>query len=191
MTWPSGSTSRPGTAAWSARSVRGSSAFRSPKRPPRRPASTWARSTSRSRSARGFGDIAPDFAVVTFAGETVKLSRLAGRYVLLDFWATWCGPCVTNLPPIGKIHDTFGKDRRLTVLGVSIDDDPIKTRQFVEREKLTWTQAFLGGGAKDKADLLSRYGVISVPTYVLIGPDGKLIHRGWGGFGEINQVLTA
>jgi len=130
------------------------------------------------------GDVVPDFAFADLAGKTTKLSALHGRYVLVDFWATWCAPCVANLPSLAKLHDRFGKDDRLTVLGVNLDDDSDLARKFVAREKLTWTQAFLGR-AQDKDEILSRYAINSVPTHLLIGPDGKLIERS-----ENLQVIT-
>ncbi len=130
------------------------------------------------------GDVVPDFAFADLAGKTTKLSALRGRYVLIDFWATWCAPCVTNLPALAKLHDRFGREDRLTVLGVNLDDDPDQARKFVAREKLSWTQAFLGR-AQDKNGILSRYAINFLPTHLLIGPDGKLIERN-----ENLQVIT-
>jgi beta-lactamase regulating signal transducer with metallopeptidase domain/protocatechuate 3,4-dioxygenase beta subunit/thiol-disulfide isomerase/thioredoxin len=134
------------------------------------------------------GDPAPDFTARTFSGETVTLGRLQGQYVLLDFWATWCGPCIANLPELARFHDTFAADRRVTILGLSLDDDPAEARRFLESRKLTWTQGYLGGQAGDGEDILSRYAISSIPTYILIGPDGKLIHRG-DDLEEIARIL--
>ncbi len=121
------------------------------------------------------GEVVPDFAFTDFAGKISKLSALRGRYVLLDFWATWCGPCVSNLPAVSKVHERFEHDDRLTVLGLNLDDDPVRARQMVEREKLTWLQATVGSRAEDRDKVLSRYAIGFIPTYILIGPDGKLI----------------
>jgi thiol-disulfide isomerase/thioredoxin len=134
------------------------------------------------------GDMAPDLSAATISGGTVKLSSLRGQYVLLNFWATWCGPCVANLPALFRFHDTFAADNRVRIVGLNLDDDPAETRAFVEARKLPWTQAHLGGRDGDKVDILSRYAVSSIPTYILIGPDGKLIHRG-GDLDEIAKVL--
>jgi thiol-disulfide isomerase/thioredoxin len=130
------------------------------------------------------GEIVPDFAFADLTGKTMKLSALRGRYVLVDFWASWCVPCVANLPAIGKLHDTYGRDERLTILGVNLDDDSEQARTFVAREKLTWSQAF-PGRVGDRDEILSRYAIGSVPAYLLIGPDGKLIERS-----ENLQVMT-
>jgi beta-lactamase regulating signal transducer with metallopeptidase domain/protocatechuate 3,4-dioxygenase beta subunit/thiol-disulfide isomerase/thioredoxin len=134
------------------------------------------------------GDIAPDFTTTTSTGEAVTLSSLRGRHVLLDFWATWCGPCIANLPELQRFHETFAKDNRVTVVGLNLDDDRAAAQSFLDARKLPWTQAFLGGQGGDKDDVLSRYSISSVPTYILIGPDGKLIHRG-NSLEEIVEIL--
>ena len=123
------------------------------------------------------GDVVPDF-TFDLAGKTTKLSALRGRYVLLNFWASWCGPCVSNLPALRKLYERFGQDDRSTILGLNLDDDPVTARQMIEREKLPWPQATLGSRAEERDEILSRYAISFVPTYILIGPDGKLIHRG-------------
>jgi thiol-disulfide isomerase/thioredoxin len=122
------------------------------------------------------GEMVPDFAFTTGTGKTTRLSALRGNYLLIDFWATWCAPCVGSLPDLAKLQDAFGKDGRLTVLGVNIDDEPDRARALLDRNKFTWTQAFLRRGP-DKDENLSRYAISSVPAYFLIGPDGKLIER--------------
>ena len=124
------------------------------------------------------GDVAPDFTAATLAGGKVQLSSLRGRYVLLDFWASWCVPCVANLPALRRFHDTFGADNRVTIVGMNLDDAPADINTFVETHKLPWTQAYLSGRAFDPDDILSRYAISSIPTYILIGPHGRLIGRG-------------
>jgi beta-lactamase regulating signal transducer with metallopeptidase domain/thiol-disulfide isomerase/thioredoxin/uncharacterized GH25 family protein len=122
------------------------------------------------------GEVVPDLAFTAFSGETVKLSDLRGRYVLFDFWATWCGSCVADLPAVRKLHETYGADKRLVVLGLNLDEDPAKARQFVQDRRLPWTQGSLGGRTDDP--VLARFAVSSMPAYFLIGPDGKLIQSG-------------
>ena len=132
------------------------------------------------------GEVVPDLAFTAFSGQTVKLSDFHGRYVLLDFWATWCGRCVADLPEVRKLHETYGADKRLAVLGLNLDDDPAKARRFVTDHPLPWTQGSLGGRTDDP--VLERYAVNSVPAYFLIGPDGKLI-RSSQRVEEIGEVL--
>ena len=132
------------------------------------------------------GEVVPDLAFTASSGQTVKLSDFRGRYVLLDFWATWCGRCVADLPEVRKLHETYGADKRLAILGLNLDDDPAKARRFVTDHPLPWTQGSLGGRTDDP--VLSRYAVNVVPAYFLIGPDGKLI-RSSQRVEEIGEVL--
>ena len=116
---------------------------------------------------------APDFAFTSFTGEKLKLSDLRGRYVLLDFWATWCGPCVSAIPAVRRLHDIYATDKRLVILGMNLDRDPESARRFVKDAQLPWTHGSLGSRS-DNA-VFTQYAISSVPAYVLIGPDGKLI----------------
>ena len=85
-------------------------------------------------------------------------------------------PCVASLPEIATLQAKYGKNDHLAILGLNIDDDPGHARAFAAQKELSWTQGFLGQ-AQDKDEILSRYAVSSVPAYVLIGPDGKLVER--------------
>jgi beta-lactamase regulating signal transducer with metallopeptidase domain/thiol-disulfide isomerase/thioredoxin/protocatechuate 3,4-dioxygenase beta subunit len=134
------------------------------------------------------GDTVPDLSVRAFSGETVSLSDLRGRYVLLDFWATWCAPCVANLPALDRLHETFGGDKRLAILGLNLDGDPARARRFVAERKLAGIHASLGDRPDEQDQLLTRYAVGSVPAYILIGQDGKLLHRG-SDIEEVGAVL--
>ena len=118
----------------------------------------------------------PDLAFTDLTGEAVKLSDLRGQYALLDFWATWCGPCIAELPAFWRLHDTYRADKRLVVLGLNLGDDPDKARRFVDEHQMPWTNGSLGGLVDNP--VLARYAVSSVPAYFLIGPDGKLIRSG-------------
>ena len=121
------------------------------------------------------GEVVPELTFTDLAGKATQLSALRDRLVLVHFWATWCAPCVDNLPSLAQIRDRFGNDR-LTILGVNLDDDPDQARAIVERKKLSWSQVYLGR-SQDKDAILSRYAISSVPAYFLVGPDGKLIKR--------------
>jgi thiol-disulfide isomerase/thioredoxin len=121
------------------------------------------------------GDTAPGFQVATLGGESLKLEDLHGKFVLLDFWATWCGPCVAETPHLKAAHEAFGKDDRFAMIGLSLDPEKDAPRQYVEKNSLGWHQAFLGDFSEAK--LPGEYGVRGIPSIWLIGPDGKVIAK--------------
>ena len=91
-------------------------------------------------------------------------------------------------PGPGQLHDTFGADKRLAILGLNIDEDPAQARRFVADRKLPGIHASLGDRPDEQDQLLTRYSISSVPAYILIGPDGKLVHRG-SDIEEVAEVL--
>jgi beta-lactamase regulating signal transducer with metallopeptidase domain/thiol-disulfide isomerase/thioredoxin/protocatechuate 3,4-dioxygenase beta subunit len=125
------------------------------------------------------GDPAPDFLLTPLLdGDALRLSSLRGRYVLLDFWATWCAPCVSELPALAKLHETYKGNDHFTLLGVNLDEDPVAAKSMLNRTTGAWTQNRAGNIASERDDVLRSYAISSVPCYILIGPDGKLLHRG-------------
>ena len=91
---------------------------------------------------------------------------------------------VANLPALERINKTYEAGKRVTVLGLNLDDQPGDASAFLETRKLSWAQAYLGG----KDDVLTRYAISFIPTYILIGPDGKLIARS-DNLDEVADVL--
>jgi thiol-disulfide isomerase/thioredoxin len=121
------------------------------------------------------GHPAPDFEARTLDGTEFKLSSLKGKVVFIDFWATWCAPCVAGIPELAKVHEKYGEEG-LVVVSISVDSDAETARTFVRKKKLmTWTQIWAEGASEGK--LASLYGVAGVPATFLIGPDGEVVAR--------------
>lgn len=114
--------------------------------------------------------MAPPFAISTTDGQRITLDDLAGKVVLLDFWATWCAPCREALPHMREIAKKF-QGQPLVVLSVSLDDDEQKWKDFVTKNEMTWLQYRDGGFA---GPISKMFGVRAIPHTFTIDSDGVL-----------------
>jgi thiol-disulfide isomerase/thioredoxin len=117
----------------------------------------------------------PDFNENDLNGQPLSVAALKGKVVLVDFWATWCGPCRAELP---NVIETYKKHHGegFEIIGVSLDSDRAKLDEFLKQtDGMTWPEYFDGLGWGNK--LAGKYGVESIPFAVLIGPDGKIIGK--------------
>lgn len=114
---------------------------------------------------------APDFTLETNKGKEFTLSKERGKYLLLDFWASWCAPCRASFPLIADIHKQYG-GTSFAVIGISLDKKTQAWEKALEEEKCTWTQI-----CDPKGVVADQYAISSIPTLLLIGPDGKIIGR--------------
>lgn len=119
---------------------------------------------------------APDFSITTLEGEFLTLDDLKGKVVLIDFWATWCKPCVLATPGLARIAKKF-KDQPFTIVGVSADRERDAWKNFIEEHKLGWPQ-FLDA----KRTLATSFGVTGYPSYILLDHEGIVRYTkvGWG-----------
>lgn len=127
----------------------------------------------------GTDEPAPDFAVETLQGDTIRLAQLRGDVVLLNFWATWCPPCRLEMPGFQDVWEDYG-GRGVTILGLSVDrgDRSIVERWIADRE-ITYPVAFAPGR------VVRDYGGAGVlPTSILINPEGRIVHRVEGFYAE-------
>jgi peroxiredoxin len=128
-----------------------------------------------ARKILASGKVAPDFEVKTVDDKTIKLADYRGKYVLLDFWAVWCGPCVAEMPNLKATYDAYKDDKRFQMISLSLDPIAKTPRDFAAKNELLWTMGFLGEWSKTQ--LPDQYGVEGIPSIFLIGPDGKIIAK--------------
>ena len=118
---------------------------------------------------------APEFALTTLDEQRVTLEDLEGKVVLLDFWATWCGPCVQATPGLKALHNKY-KDRPFVIVGVSLDHEQAAWRSYIAANKMEWPQYLDRNGA-----IARLFQVRPIPTYVLIDHEGivRETQSGW------------
>jgi len=118
------------------------------------------------------GNQAPDWEGTALTGENISSQSLKGKYILLDFWATWCKPCTEEIKNIKLAHQTFSKEN-LEIIGVLIDENKEKVQLFIDKNQIDWLQIY------DQESIIKNlFSVKGIPDPILISPEGIIIERG-------------
>lgn len=116
-------------------------------------------------------EYAPDFSVTTLRGETVSLKNLSGKFIVLDFWATWCPPCRASVGELKELTRKYPRDK-VVLISVSADKEEDKWHDFVAKKEMDWYQYRDPGG-----DIQRTYGIRAFPTYIIIDGEGIIRQR--------------
>jgi len=127
---------------------------------------------AQNKSLPKIGGIAPDITMADTSGKAFSLSMLRGKYVLVDFWASWCGPCREENPNVVNAYQEF-KNKNFTVLGVSLDKQKAEWTKAVEEDHLTWYH--ISDLKYWSSAAVAPYGIEGIPYNVLLDPQGKII----------------
>ncbi len=129
--------------------------------------------------------LAPDFTLKTLEGQEITLSQLKGKVVLLDFWATWCGPCRESIPHLIQLYKTY-RENGFEVIGMSLDKgDAEVVRNFARAMDIPYPIVMA------PEDVVRNYRVTAIPTTFLIDKEGKIRERTTGFNSTIAQQMTA
>ncbi len=123
----------------------------------------------------------------TASGDAFDWKTYRGKVVLVDYWATWCGPCVAELPNVKENYDKY-HDKGFEVVGISLDEDPGRLRRFLAEREIPWVCLFEEGVGTDHP-MANYYGVMQIPTTMLVDRDGKVVAVGVRG-GELGRHLA-
>ena len=138
-----------------------------------------------SIQAQLIGNPAPEIALPNPQGDTLRLSSLKGKYVLIDFWASWCGPCRRENPNVVRVYNEY-KDKGFEILGVSLDRSKAPWEKAIQQDGLTWLHVsdlnYFNGEAAQ------TYGVHAIPHTVLVDPDGNIAAKNLRGKALENKL---
>ena len=118
---------------------------------------------------------APDFALKSHSGENLRLSELRGEVVMINFWASWCGPCRQEMPLLDELYTQY-QPLGFTILGVNVEEDPSKAKKLLKESPVNFPILF-----DNKSEVSQLYKVVAMPSTVLVDRDGNVryLHQGY------------
>ena len=119
------------------------------------------------------GKMAPDFEMTDVNGKKCRLSDLKGKYLFIDFWATWCAPCREEIPYMAKLQEHFAGDSRIALVSISVDANVKTWKKFLEKEQPAWAQYVVD--AENNAILDKEYRIFGIPHFTLLDPEGRFV----------------
>ena len=131
----------------------------------------WVLAESMSDRVIEAGDKAPNFSIVTDDGRKISRSDFGGKLLVLNFWATWCPPCIEEIPSLDAMQKQLA-DKGVVVLAVSVDRNPQTYQQFLQKAKTSFKTA-----RDPEADISSRYGTFKFPETYVINKDGRVVAK--------------
>ncbi len=132
------------------------------------------------------GKVFPTFAEKDVNGQPLDLATYRGKVVLIDFWATWCGPCVAELPNVIAAYEKY-HGQGFEIIGISLDQDREKLTTFLKGKNMPWRQYFDDQGGQNK--LATQYGIDAIPATFLLDGTGKIVAKGMRGE-ELDRQLA-
>lgn len=114
------------------------------------------------------GVLAPDFTLKDLNGHALSLSSLRGKYVVLDFWGSWCGWCIKGIPDMKKYYDKY--KGKMEILGIACRDTEQNWKEAVKKHELPWLQVM----NTEEEDITLKYGIQGYPTKIVVDPEGRV-----------------
>lgn len=126
----------------------------------------------------------------TLEGSQFNIDSLQGKVVLVDFWATWCGPCIASLPGVHRIYEKY-HEKGFEIVGVSLDNDKDELKNFIKEHEMPWTQIIFDEPEKMgwNNPLADKFGVTGIPRMILVGRDGKVVASSIRGEEDIEAAV--